>query len=119
MATLIRAYVRFAQANPALHRLMLQEASYPNPRLDWLVEAHLRPFAGRMVSRVRELQALGVAPDGNPALLFNMLRASAGGLLALSLEVRASSGIDLDSPDAIDELADMLTRVFLPGAAGG
>lgn len=115
MATLVRAYVRYSHRQPALHRMMLQEASYPNPRLDWLVETHLKPFSEKMVARVSELQRHGIAPDGNPAILFNMLRASAGGLLALSLEVKASSGVDLDSDETIDEFTDMLTRVFLPG----
>ena len=116
MASLVRAYVQYAHRQPALHRLMLQEASYPNPRLDWLVETHLKPFSEKMVARVSELQRRGIAPDGNPAILFNMLRVSAGGLLALSLEVKGSSGLDFDSRETIDELSDMLTRVFLPGA---
>lgn len=115
MARLIRAYVRYSHRQPALHRIMLQEASYENPRLDWLVETHLRPFSDKMVARVSELQRRGIAPDGNPAILFNMLRASAGGLLALKLEVQGSSGVNLDADETIDELADLLTRVFLPG----
>lgn len=115
MESLVRAYVQYAHRQPALHRLMLQEASYPNPRLDWLVETHLRPFSETMVARVSELQRRGIAPDGNPAILFNMLRVSAGGLLALRLEIKGSSGLDFDSRETIDELADMLIRVFLPG----
>ena len=60
---------------------------------------------------------MGVAPPGNPALLFNMIRVSAGGLLALKLEVRGTSGMDLDDDACIEELANMIIRVFLPGEA--
>ena len=44
-----------------------------------------------------------------------MIRVSSGGLLALSLELKGTSGIDLDQPGRLDELADMIVRVFLPG----
>ena len=43
-----------------------------------------------------------------------MIRVSAGGLLALKLEVRGTTGIDLDDDRHIDELADIIIRVFLP-----
>lgn len=115
MATTIRAYVRYAQNQPALHKVMAQESSYPNPRLDWLVATHLRPFFEQMVSRIEHLQAVGVAPTGDPALLFNMLRVASGGLVALSLEVRGTTGVDLDAQETLDDLSDMIIRVFLPG----
>ena len=35
---------------------------------------------------IKELQALGIAVQGNPRLLFNMIRLSSGGLLALGQE---------------------------------
>ena len=44
-----------------------------------------------------------------------MIRVSAGGLLALSEEIKGTSNIDLDSEHALDELADMIIRCFLPG----
>lgn len=115
MAAAIRAYVRFGQKQPALHRMTVQESSVPNPRLDWLVETHLRPFFDKAVSRLATLQDQGVAPQGNPALLFNMIRGAAGSLTALYLELKATSGVDLDSSETVDELADMIIRVFLPG----
>ncbi len=118
MATMIRAYVRYAQDQPALHKVMVQEASYPNPRLDWLVATHLKPFSEQMLSRIEHLQSIGVAPAGNPVLLFNMLRAAAGGLAVLNLEIRDTSGVDLESRETLEELAEMIISVFLPGEAG-
>jgi AcrR family transcriptional regulator len=115
--SMIRAYVRYAHQNPALHKVMVQEASYPNPRIDWLIETHLRPFYETTVETIRTLQDDGVAPEGNPALLYHMIRLSAGGLLALNLELKGTSGIDIDDEETLDEIADMIVRVFLPGGS--
>ncbi len=116
-ASLVRAYVHYAKSQPALHKVMVQEASYPNPRLDWLIEEHLRPFFDATFALIVELQELGVAPAGDPKLLFNMIRLSSGGLLALGNELKASSGIDVEQEQTLDDIADMIISVFLPGEA--
>jgi TetR/AcrR family transcriptional regulator len=113
--TFIRTYVLYAHNQPALHKIILQESSHPSARLDWLVENHLKPLFDIVVQSLRELQELGIAPAGDPAILFNMIRVSAGGLLALSEEIKGTSGIDFGSQAALDELADMIIRCFLPG----
>ena len=117
MASLIRAYVHYAKSQPALHKVMVQEASYPNPRLEWLIETHLKPFFDATFVMIEELQALGVAPPGDPRLLFNMIRLSSGGLLALGNELKLSSGVDIDDAATLDAIADMVVAVFLPGEA--
>ncbi len=113
--TFIRTYVRFAFGQPALHKIIQQESSYPSDRLDWLVETHLKPLYEMVVGQLTKLQALGVSPPGNPALLYNMIRVSAGGLLALGLEVKGTSGINFDEEKQRDQLAEMIIRTFLPG----
>lgn len=118
MAAMIRAYVHYAADNPALHKVLFQESSHSNPRLEWLIETYMRPLFEVAAGDLRELQAEGIAPPGDPALLFNMIRVSAGGLLALSLEIRDTSGIDFDRDGALDELADMIIRCFLSGDGG-
>jgi len=111
----IRTYVRYAHSQPALHKIILQESSQPSERLDWLVDNHLKPLFEEVVAALRDLQALGIAPEGNPALLFNMIRVSAGGLLALAVEIKGTSNIDLGTDEALDELSDLIIRCFLPG----
>lgn len=117
MESLIRTYVHYAKKQPALHRVLVQEASSPNPRLDWLIETHLKPFFEATFVMIEELQQLGVAPAGNARLLFNMIRLSSGGLLAIGNELKVSSGIDVESSDTLDEISDMIVNVFLPGEA--
>ena len=111
----IRTYVKYAFSQPALHKIILQESSSPSDRLDWLVASHLKPLYEMIVGQLSKLQALGVSPPGNPALLYNMIRVSAGGLLALGLEVRGTSNFDFEDEAQRTELADMIIRVFLPG----
>lgn len=113
--TFIRTYVRYAHRQPALHKFILQESSYPSERLDWLVDTHLTPMYQQVAAPLRRLQELGIAPAGDPALLYNMIRVSAGGLLALALEIRGTTDVDLELEEHLNELADMIVRVFLPG----
>lgn len=115
MSAMIYAYVNYAKSQPALHKVMIQEASCPSPRLEWLIDTHLKPFFEASFSLLGELQDLGIAPAGNPALLFNMIRLSSGGLLALGNELKESSNIDIEDPRTLDEIAAMIIRVFLPG----
>jgi AcrR family transcriptional regulator len=115
MSALIRAYVHYAASQPALHKIMVQEASRPSRRLDWLIATHIRPLFDAAVVDFEVLQERGIAPAGNPKLLFNMVRVSSGALLALSLEFKGTSGIDMYQPGRLDELADMIISIFLPG----
>lgn len=114
-AAMIRIYVHYAATHPALHKIILQESSYPNPRLEWLVEKFLQPLSEVAVEHVADLQQKGVMPAGDPALLYNMIRVSSGGLIALALELKGTSGVDLTTAENLDQLADLIVRVFLPG----
>ena len=113
----VRTYVRYSSRQPALHKIILQEASQQSDRLDWLVENHLQPLFTEVHKAILELQNLGISPPGNAAMLFNMIRVTAGGLIALKQELKGTSGIDLDDDAQIDELAELIIRVFFPGEA--
>ena len=111
----IRTYVKHSFGHPALHKIILQESSYPSDRLDWLVTQHLRPLYEMVAGQLVKLQQLGIASPGNPALLYNMIRVSAGGLLALGLEIKGTSNINFNNEAERDALAEMIIRTFLPG----
>jgi AcrR family transcriptional regulator len=117
MASMIRTYVRYAAKKPALHKLMLQESSRASGRLDWLIEMHLKPIYESVVAELKPLQDSGIAPSGDPALLFNLIRVTSGGTLALALEIQGTTGIDFEDDVQVEALADMIVRVFLPGTA--
>lgn len=111
----IRTYLHHSRSQPALHRIILQEANYQSDRLEWLIENHLKPLYEEVHKALTSLQQIGVAPPGSAAILFNMIRVCAGGLIALKLELKGTSGIDLDCDKQIEELGDMIIRVFFPG----
>lgn len=113
----VRTYVHYAHDQPALHKIILQESSNASERLDWLIETHLKPLYGLVAEPLGRLQQLGIATAGDPALLYNMIRVSAGGLLALSLEIKGTTGLDLEDPAQRDDLAELIIRVFFPGNA--
>ena len=77
--------------------------------------ACLQPPFDDAFELIEDLQRTGVAPNGNPKLLFNMIRLCSGGLLALGNELKLSSGIDIDDDETLDEVADMIVQLFLPG----
>jgi len=114
-ASMIRVYVRYAAAHPALHKIVLQESSYNSDRLAWLSENFLGPLAASAARYIAELQQLGVVPPGDPLIIYNMIRVSSGTLIALALELKHSSGIDLDDAERLDALSDLIVRIFLPG----
>jgi len=111
----VRTYLHYSRSQPALHRIILQEANYESDRLEWLSENHLKPLFEEVEKALTSLQNIGVVPAGSPAVLFNMIRVCAGGLIALKLELKQTSDIDLDCDQQIAELGDLIIRVFFPG----
>lgn len=114
-AAMIRIYVRHAAHRPALHKIVLQESSYQSDRLKWLCENFLGPIAATASSYIDELQQKGIAVSGDPLLIYNMVRVCSGTLIALSLEIQNSSGLDLLNAERLDDLADVIVKIFLPG----
>lgn len=110
---LMRQYVHFAAQNPEMHKILFQEASHANPRIDWLIDTYLRPLYDAGVKDLIVLQDQGIAPPGSPAILYNLIRLSTASLLALRFEVRGTSGLDFDRTETIDELAEMMIRIYL------
>ncbi len=114
-AAMVRIYVGYAARNPALHRIVLQESSYQSSRLEWLSENFLNPLADAAAGHIAELQEKGVTPAGDPLIIYNMIRVSSGTLIALALELKITSDINLDDPATQNDLADLIVRIFLPG----
>ena len=75
----------------------------------------MKPVCEIVVEELKPLQASGIAPAGDPALLFNLIRVASGGILALALEIKDTSGIDFSESENVDALADMIIDIFLPG----
>ena len=103
--------------NDALAREMRAQTMYSHyaAYVKGIHRLHLKPFFDATFALLKVLQDLGVAPGGDPKLLFNMIRLSSCGLLALGNELKESSGIDVEKEETLDDIADMIVSVFLPG----
>jgi AcrR family transcriptional regulator len=107
----VREYVRFAAAHPELFRLMVDEGKVADDRMEWLVDAHLRP---RFEAISRGLmQAAGI----DEALLphaFYALAGAASLIFAVAPECRRLTGLDPGTREAIETHADFVARLLVP-----
>jgi TetR/AcrR family transcriptional regulator len=111
---LLREFVQFQAAHPELHRFMIQEGLARTPRLEWLVEAHIRPIYDFVRQLVEAAQSDGRMPPGRPEHLHYVLIGAASSVYALAAEYELLTG-DRPSQDAlVAEHIEMLERLFFP-----
>ena len=103
----IRAFVRFAALHPELFRLMSGEGTCDEPRMQWLVDTHLKPFY-EGVPRFGE-----VASDDKPYFHY-ILAGAASVIFAVAPECRRLTGLDPTTPEAVERHADIVARLLVP-----
>ncbi|MDX2167862.1 MAG: TetR family transcriptional regulator [Deltaproteobacteria bacterium] len=109
---MVRHYVRFAAAHPELHRLMMQEGKHDGPRMQWLVDRHVRPLYQLSTGLIAEAQRAGLVPDVPPLHLHYLLVGAVAHLFVVAPEIRRLSGRDPLRPAAIEAHADAVTAVL-------
>jgi len=107
-------FVRFQAAHPELHRFMIQEGIARTPRLEWLVETHIRPIYGFVQAMVEAAQRAGMAPLGRPEHLHYMLIGAASSVYALAAEFELLTGESPNSEALVAEHVATLERLFFP-----
>jgi AcrR family transcriptional regulator len=112
----LRDFVRFQAAHPELHRFMIQEGMARSPRLEWLVDTHIRPIHDAVRSLVQAAQRAGMTPLGRPEHLHYMLIGAASTVYALAAEFELLTGEDPSAPALVDEHVATLERLFFPAA---
>ena len=60
---LIREFIGFSATHPQLHRIITQECKNDGPRMDWMVERHIRPRYEQTTALFRQLVEAGHVPD--------------------------------------------------------
>ena len=116
---ILRDFVRFQAANPDLHRFMIQEGIARTPRLEWLVETHIRPLYDAIRAMVEAAQRVGMAPLGRPEHLHYMLIGAASSVYALAAEFQLLTGENPSQEALVDEHVATLERLFFPSATAG
>jgi TetR/AcrR family transcriptional regulator len=109
----VRGLVRFAAARPELNRMMIQEASSPSDRLDWLVDTHVRPRFKTFQLGWKAMRAQGQGRDVPPELVYHLLVGAASLLHANAPEVELLTGLTPGHPEVIDAHADAMVHLFL------
>ena len=108
----IRAYVRFAAANPELFRLMVDEGKNSDQRMEWLVDTHLTPRFEALMDFVGEA-ITDVDRKMWPHAYYAMV--GAGSLIfAVAPECRRLTGLNAESKSAVETHADFVARLLVP-----
>ena len=103
---LVREFISFLARHPQLHRIITQECKVDGPRMDWLVDQHVRPLYEATISRFAVLADHGAVPAIPPAHLYYILTGAGPTMFVLGPECRRLSGLDPTSDEVIEAHAD-------------
>lgn len=109
-----RAIIRFAKDHPDWVGIMFREASTPGPRLDWLVEQHLRKDIEEGTRFVELAQAHGLLPAGPPLHILHIISGALTYLLLVAPLTKRATGIKLTSDESLDTTVDLLLEMLRP-----
>src|SRR5580658_10379051 len=70
---LVREFVTFSARHPQLHRIIVQESKADGPRMDYLVDRHVRPIYERTTALFASLARQGAVPPIPPEPLYYIL----------------------------------------------
>lgn len=109
---LIREFIYFSAAHPQLHRIITQECKNDGPRMDWMVERHIRPRYEQTAALLTQLVDAGHVPDIPVAHLYYILTGAGPTMFVLAPECRRLAGIDPQAPDVIEAHADAVISLL-------
>ena len=108
----IREFISFSASHPQLHRIITQECKSDGPRMDWLVERHIRPRYEQTVALFARLVDAGHLPDIPAPHLYYILTGAGPTMFVLAPECRRLAGIDPQAPDVIEAHADAVIALI-------
>ena len=109
---LVREFVVFSARNPQLHRMIMQESKADGPRMDYVVDRHVRPIYERTTALFASLATAGAIPDIPPAHLYYILTGAGPTMFVLAPECRRLSGLDPRADDVVEAHADAVCRLL-------
>jgi len=113
---LVREFIVFSARNPQLHRIIMQESKADGPRMDYLVDRHVRPIYERTTAMFESLARAGALPDIPPAHLYYILTGAGPTMFVLAPECRRLSSLEPSDEDVIDAHADAVCRLLFGSA---
>jgi TetR/AcrR family transcriptional regulator len=109
---LVREFIAFSAHRPQLHRIITQECKADGPRMDWLVERHIRPLYETTTALFARLVERGQLPDIPLAHLYYIVTGAGPTMFVLAPECRRLSGVDPEDPEVIEAHADAVTSLL-------
>jgi TetR/AcrR family transcriptional regulator len=103
---LVREFIYFSASHPQLHRIVTQECKADGPRIDWLVDRHIRPLYNQAATLFARLVSAGQLPDIPVAHFYYILTGAGPTMFVLAPECRRLTGIDPQSPEVIEAHVD-------------
>jgi len=103
---LLREFVVFSARHPQLHRIITQESKADGPRLDYLVDRHVRPIYERTVELFESLARAGAVPDIAPAHLYYIVTGAGPTMFVLGPECQRLTSLDPSDEAVIEAHAD-------------
>ena len=109
---LVREFITFSAYHPQLHRIVTQECKADGPRMDWLVERHIRPLYETTTALFARLVERGQLPDIPVAHLYYIVTGAGPTMFVLAPECRRLSGVNPEDPEVIEAHADAVTSLL-------
>jgi AcrR family transcriptional regulator len=103
---LVREFVTFSARNPELHRIITQESKADGPRMDYLVDRHVRPIYERTTALFEALARTGAVPPIPAAHLYYILTGAGPTMFVLGPECRRLTSLDPTADEVVDAHAD-------------
>ena len=108
----VREFITFSARNPELHRIITQESKADGPRMDYLVERHVRPLYESTVELFERLARDGAVPPIPAAHLYYILTGAGPTMFVLGPECRRLTGLDPTSDEVIEAHADAVCQLL-------
>jgi TetR/AcrR family transcriptional regulator len=103
---LVREFITFSARNPQLHRIIMQESKVDGPRMDYLVDRHVRPIFERTTELFEALAQRGAVPPIPAVHLYYILTGAGPTMFVLGPECRRLSSLDPSDDAVIEAHAD-------------
>jgi TetR/AcrR family transcriptional regulator len=108
----VREFITFSARNPQLHRIITQESKADGPRMDYLVEQHVRPLYESTVELFERLARDGVVPPIAAPHLYYILTGAGPTMFVLGPECQRLTGLDPTSDEVIEAHADAVCQLL-------
>lgn len=109
---IVREFVAFSAAHPQLHRIIMQECKTDGPRIDWLVDTHIRPLYDATAARLQHLADTGLIAPFPAVHLYYLLTGAGATIFVLAPECRRLTGIDPFDPAVVEQHADAVVALL-------